>query len=297
MVDYPLVSIAIITFNQKDFLKECIESCLEQDYPNIEIVIADDASTDGTQDMLRNYSRDYPDKFVLCLSSVNQGITNNSNAAHFSCSGKYIAWMGGDDLMLPNKISKQVNFMEENPNCTICYHDLDVFDSSTNKSLYKFSEKNMPREGGIGTLINFGVFNGACSSMVRSDQTPKSGFNKTLPVASDWLFWVECLEKGGTINFINEELGRYRRHSGNVTRIQSKISQGAIDHLNSCNYILSKYPEYFKQAIHIYSLNIRSNRHYLPYFKSLLFCFRNTYDIKSLLALFVFLLTFSKIKI
>lgn len=294
---YPLVSIAIITYNQKDFLRECIESCLSQDYPNLEIVIGDDASSDGTQDMLRSYSKIYPNKFVLCLSPVNQGITNNSNAVHFACSGKYIAWIGGDDLMLPTKISRQVEFMEENQNCSICYHDLDVFDSATNRTLYKFSKKNKPREGGISVLIKYGVFNGACSTMVRRDQTPLSGFNTNIPVASDWLFWVESLAQGGTINYINDVLGRYRRHSGNVTAKQSNIRQGTVDHLNSCNYILAKYPKYFKNAIYCYSLNVRSNRHNLPYVKSLMFCFKNTYDIKSLFVLIVYFLTFTLVKI
>ncbi len=99
----PLVSVAVITYNQKEFLRECIESILAQDYPNLEIVIADDASSDGTQDMLRDYDVQFPDKFVLKLAGRNQGITANSNEAHFACTGKYIAWMGGDDLMLPGK--------------------------------------------------------------------------------------------------------------------------------------------------------------------------------------------------
>ena len=103
----PLVSVAIITYNQKEYLRECIESILEQDYDNIEIVVSDDCSTDGTQEMLKEYDRKYPNKFVLKLSDKNQGITQNSNLAHFACSGKYIAWMGGDDLMLPEKIKKK----------------------------------------------------------------------------------------------------------------------------------------------------------------------------------------------
>ena len=137
----PVVSVAIITYNQKEYLKECIESVLEQDYKNIEIVIADDCSTDGTQDMLKEYDKQYPNKFVLKLSEKNQGITPNSNLAHFACSGDYIAWMGGDDLMLPGKIKKQVEYMESNPNCTICYHNLDVFQSETNETLHYFNEK------------------------------------------------------------------------------------------------------------------------------------------------------------
>ncbi|MDA3875882.1 MAG: glycosyltransferase family 2 protein, partial [Halothiobacillus sp.] len=181
----PLVNVAVITYNQKEFLRECIESILMQDYSNLEIVIADDGSTDGTQDMLREYEQKYPDKFVLKLAEKNRGITANSNAAHFACTGKYIAWMGGDDLMLPQKISKQVAYMEANPDCTICYHDLEVFDSESNKILHYFSKRNKPHQGDVRTSIKYGAFNGACSVMVRAEKTPVRGFNLLLPVASD----------------------------------------------------------------------------------------------------------------
>ncbi|HHO42468.1 MAG TPA: glycosyltransferase, partial [Epsilonproteobacteria bacterium] len=241
----PLVSVAIITYNQKEYLKECIESVLAQDYENIEIVIADDCSTDGTQDMLKEYDKKYPNKFVLKLSDKNQGITKNSNLAHFACSGKYIAWMGGDDLMLSGKIRKQVEYMEENQECTICYHNLDVFQSDTNETLYYFNKKTK-YEGDVYTSIKYGTFNGACSTMIRASKAPKNGFNETIPVASDWLYWVETLHNGGTINYIDEVLGRYRRHDNNVTKKTSSITQNQIDHLNSCHIILSLYPEYSK---------------------------------------------------
>lgn len=131
---FPLVSVAVISYNQKEFLRDCINSILEQDYPNFEIVIADDGSTDGTQDMLREYSKKKPRKFVLRLAEKNQGVTANSNAAHSACEGKYIAWMGGDDLMLAGKLSKQTAFMEKNSDCVICYHDLEVFESTSQKN-------------------------------------------------------------------------------------------------------------------------------------------------------------------
>lgn len=294
---YPLVSIAIITYNQKDFLRECIESCLAQDYPNIEIIVADDCSTDGTQEMLLEYESLYKNKFILRLANENKGITENSNLAHFACNGKYIAWIGGDDLMLPNKISKQVDYMERNLNCTISYHDLDVFQNETGSTLYSFSEKNKPREGDVRTVIKYGVFNGACSTMVRTSKAPKNGYNNLIPVASDWLYWVESLSNGGTIDYLNEVLGRYRRHKNNVTNKSELIGQGAIDHLNTCNYILSKYPECFDEATYRYSINIRSLRFKLPYFRSLLYCFKNTFDIRSVFCIFVFIFTFGYVKI
>lgn len=292
----PLVSIAIITYNQKEFLKECIESCLAQDYPNLEIVVADDGSTDGTHDLLNDYDIKHPGKFVLRLSKENQGITKNSNAAHFACSGEYVAWIGGDDLMLPGKITKQVEYMENNPGCTICYHDMDVFDSKTNNTLYIHSTKVKPIEGGVRAYIKYGVVNGACSTMIRRSSAPDTGYNELLPVASDWCYWVDALAKGGEIKYIPQILSRYRRHSNNVTAISEKISQNSLDHLNTCNYIIKNYPEYTKEALYCYSRNIRSLRSRLPYMTALGFSIRANFDLRAAFAAIVFLITFGKVR-
>lgn len=245
----PLVSVAIITFNQKKFLQECIESVLMQDYDNLEIVVADDASTDGTADLLKIYSEKYPGKFIIKIAKINLGITKNSNIAHFSCSGKYIAWMGGDDLMLKGKISSQVEVMENDSSISICYHDLDVFDSDTGTMLHLYSEKNKSREGGLKNLIMYGTFNGACSTMIRRSDAPGNGFDERLPIASDWLYWVQTSYGGGRIKYIKKILGRYRRHSKNVT---SSINGPAIrnmqDHLLSCSIILSEKPIFYREV-------------------------------------------------
>jgi glycosyltransferase involved in cell wall biosynthesis len=270
---FPLVDIAIVTYNQVKFLEECIESCLSQDYPNFQIVVADDGSSDGTHELLTQYSDRYPGKFILRLSKVNKGITNNSNSAHFACSGKYIAWMGGDDLMMPGKIMRQVDFMESNPDCTISYHNLDVFDSDTNKTIYFFNEKNK-FEGDFSTCIKNGAFNGACSTMVRRDKVPENGFCQYLPVASDWLYWIETLANGGSINYIDEVLGRYRRHSGNVTaELGSKISQNDLDHLLCCQLLIRKFPENFDDVMSNYGRLLLGIRNKVNYTSALKFGF------------------------
>ncbi len=292
----PLVSIAIITYNQREFLRECIESCLEQDYQNIEIVIADDGSTDGTHDMLNAYNEKYPGKFVLRLSRENQGITKNSNLAHFACSGKYIAWMGGDDLMLPGKISTQVKFMEKNPTCAICYHDLVVFDSKTGCKTYLFSEKNKPREGGVADITKYGCFNGACATFIRKNKAPKNGFNELLPVASDWLYWIECLATGGEIRYINSILGKYRRHDLNVTKKHVNITQNYIDHLNTCNHILVFAPHLLKETNHARARIIASIRKQLNYRNSLIISLRNRFSFKIFSALICNIITLDRIK-
>jgi len=238
----PLVSVAIITYNQKEFLKECLKSVLNQDYKNIEIVVADDGSKDGTHEMLLEYSNKYPNKFKLHLSQENIGITKNSNKAHFLCEGKYIAWMGGDDLMLPGKLTKQVELMEKHSDCTICYHNLDVFQSETNQTISLFNDKKNKIEGNVSKSIIHGTFNGACSTMVRRDKTPQRGFDERIPIASDWLYWIETLASGGKIMYIDEVLGRDRRHSKKIKAIVSDLSEYFI----KLAIVDAKYPKLIK---------------------------------------------------
>lgn len=294
-LDLPLVSVAIVTYNQKDFLRECIESVLLQDYPNFEIVVADDGSTDGTQEMLHVYELACLGKFVLRLSPTNRGVTANQNLALSACTGKYIAWMAGDDLMLPGKLSKQVQFLEENPEFSICYHDLDIFESSSGKTIRRYSDVDKPRIGDVRTLICYGAFNGAVSNMVRASSQPIHGFDERVSIASDWLYWVECLWNGGKIGYINEILGRHRRHKNNVTSssIRSPSVGVILDHLISCDIILSRAPEFYRdinvlKAYHLKSMRwMDSGAHYNDYLRASL-AYRFTWKVLAGLVASVF---------
>lgn len=293
----PFVSVAIITYNQKVFLKECIESVLLQDYENIEIVIADDCSQDGTQYMLKDYDLKFPNKFVLVLSEINLGITKNSNKAHFACNGKYVFWIGGDDIMLPNKISTQVKYMEENPNCTICYHNLDVFESSSDKTLYFMNSKKNSFSGEFKSVVSKGVFNGACATVTRREFVPKKGFDERIPMASDWLYWMQTLLNGGEIHYIDKVLGRYRRHDNNITKNYLKFD-GQIDLLNSCNILLLEEPKYSKQILIRYfevlrTLRIYDNKNYYSWLKTSV---NFSLNLRSLLLFFVYYFSLGKIK-
>lgn len=293
------VSILIITYNQKDLLQECIESCLKQTHANIEIVVADDASIDGTQDLLRDYEKKYPSKFILRLSKTNQGITRNSNLALAACTGKYIAIMGGDDLMYPNKIQRQVELMESNPTCDICYHDMEVFESGTNKVLYLYGRKNKSKSGNIKDVIRNGSINCASATMYRSGKIPESGFREELPVASDWMFTIDVLSQGGQILFIDEVLGRYRRHASNVTNSNSSIRlQGEKDMLRACSICMENYCDYSHEAVTRLASILRetrkthNSRFYKPKMSASLKCGGG---VKSLIGLLVYKFSIGKI--
>lgn len=296
--NYPLVSIAIITYNQREFLRECLESCLSQDYPNIEIVVADDASTDGTRALLGEYKRRYPDEFVLCLSEANQGITKNTNLAYFACKGKYIAFMGGDDLMLPGKIALQVEVMEKKPEVVISYHNLDVFDSDSGEVTKKLNEKDS-YSGYLNGYIRRGCVNGASATMIRSQCAPTGGFSEVLPVASDWFFWCEVLAGSkGKIEYIENTLGKYRRHQKNVTTGGSSFAaQGSLDTLVSCILIASKYPPFTRSANYRLGALLRGMRRDGNYTHRLLSSLSVSFQLRTLILLIINGITLGRVKL
>lgn len=212
----PKVSIAIITYNQREFIPETLESVLEQDYDDFEIIVADDGSTDGSQELLLDYQRRYPDKIKLVLAEHNQGITKNCNTAFFACTGEYIAWLGGDDLFYPGKLSAQVAALEANRDGSLCYHPVKVFDSDSGQTLATLNLEDPPKRS-LAEVLWAGVGIASSSVMVRRACCPAGGFDESIPVASDWLFYLETLYHGLALR-IDGVYGGYRRHSNNATR-------------------------------------------------------------------------------
>jgi glycosyltransferase involved in cell wall biosynthesis len=294
----PLVSVTIVTYNQKEYLKEAIESVLAQTYENLEIIVADDCSTDGSQALAKEYQNRYPGKFVLKFARKNMGVTANCNEAHNICTGKYVAWFAGDDLMKPEKIKTQVEFLEKNPDYNIVYHNLRVFDSATGKHLRYYNGEKDFYTGYVKALIKHGPFNGGCSNMVRRMATPVKGFDRRLPVASDWFFFISHLINGGKIGYINEVLGGYRIHESNVTNASSPFSLQAFkDHLETCNILLAEHPE-FKKEIRYRLSGIYRDKRNEDYHNNLVKSLRyNPLNFKSALALAVYHVSFNRIKI
>ena len=104
----PKVSVIVPIYNQAGFIRETVESVLSQDHPSIELVLSDDGSTDGTSDVLREYAAVEPERVRLVASEENTGIAGAFNRALDAHTGDYVAWLGGDDVMLPGKLSRQI---------------------------------------------------------------------------------------------------------------------------------------------------------------------------------------------
>ncbi len=123
----PLVSICCLTYNHAPYIRECLDGFIMQQtsFP-FEVLVHDDASTDGTQDIIREYEAKYPDIMKPIYQTENQyskGVKVSLTYNFSRAQGKYIALCEGDDYWTdPLKLQKQVDFLESHPECSLTYH-------------------------------------------------------------------------------------------------------------------------------------------------------------------------------
>jgi glycosyltransferase involved in cell wall biosynthesis len=241
MNSLPQVSIAMISYQQKEYIVEALQSVIEQDYPNLQIVVSDDHSTDGTAQLIAEFADRYPGRIIALLNDNRLGITKNSNRALERCTGDYIAFIGGDDVFLPGKISRQVAWFEERKERVLCGHQVEVFYESGARAPHPFLRMMRVRRGkGAAGVIRRGAF-AACSIMVRADKIPRHGFDENVPLVSDYVLWAEVLANGGEYGAIPGTYARYRRHGANVSGDVPRLVE---DTVRALEIIQNRYPQY-----------------------------------------------------
>ena len=139
-----LASIVIPVHNGEEYIKESIDSCLEQTYKNIEVIVVDDKSEDNTLNILKNYGN----RITVIPVEKQNGLGNVINIGIRKSKGKYIARMDADDIMYPTRIEKQVEYLESHPNCVAVGGQIDIIDENgniTGHRVYAVEDKDIKK--------------------------------------------------------------------------------------------------------------------------------------------------------
>lgn len=212
-----LVSVIVPTKNRLAVLKRALESVRKQTWGNIEIIIIDEASTDGTKDYLFALQQtDHVVKVVFNTHSI--GAAQARNLGIDLAKGEFIAFIDDDDEWLPEKTKKQIDFLNLNEEYVAVTSDFLIVHD---KGKLGTRIKHIPLTIDDQELLCYNFLGGASMCLARTSALKQiEGFNPSLPSCQDWDLWIK-LFLVGKIGVLNEPLVRYYSH--NEDRISSKL--------------------------------------------------------------------------
>jgi glycosyltransferase involved in cell wall biosynthesis len=218
----PKVSVVIPNYNRVRFIRVALESVLAQTYDNTEIIVSDDGSTDGSQDIIQELARQHAN-IVTVYAPANQGITFATNAGFEKCTGEYVALFDSDDVMFPAKIATQVSVLERRPDCGLCTHDEEII--SSEDQVIGLLTAGKIREGGVECAFKTHWLAGPhyktqkSSCLGRTSFMLASKYDPRLRIWNEWLHLIDCYARTGLrLVHLPDVLGSYRRHPSQSTQ-------------------------------------------------------------------------------
>lgn len=261
-----LVSIRCLAYNHAPYIRQCLEGFVMQktDF-KFEAIVHDDASTDGTSDIIREYAEKYPEIIKPIFETENQYSKHDgsiSKIMNAEMRGKYIAKCEGDDYWTdPYKLQKQVDFLEMHPNVVGCVTNCSVVD---NKGILLQEVRLLPvcpdNKQGEYNLHDF--FKGSHQYPTLTAVYRKNAYDTISPMfekcrsrfLGDWILWT-CLLTQGNFYFLNDVTAAYRINPTSVTHTQNAVLRWKEDfqiRRNLISVLPKEYHKYLKNDEHAY---------------------------------------------
>ena len=201
------VTAVIPTYNRKDKIEAAIKNVLDQKRDDIEIIVVDDGSTDGTEEFLEK--KNFPIKYI---KKENGGVSSARNCGIKEASGKFIAFLDSDDLWLDDKVTEQVEYFENNSNVCLVYTDQYIEIDGKNIGVTRF-ERNKPNNRvALPAFVDYTPIHTSTVMVKKEALDAVGGFDESLSVHEDSELWNR-LSDYAEFGYVEEVLGTYRWES------------------------------------------------------------------------------------
>jgi alpha-1,3-rhamnosyltransferase len=233
----PLVTIFIPSYNHERYIEQTVRSALEQSYPNIELIVIDDGSSDGSPALLERLSREHG---FLLRSQPNKGLATTLNLGLSLAKGKYFCPLGSDDLMLPTKTATQVAHLETHPDVAVCGSNVLAIDEH-GRPLARHQRQHPARVLDFDDIFsNRHPAIAASTAMLRTDVLKSVGGYDVNIRLEDFALWLKLTRAGHRIGALEDVLLHYRKHPDNNYRNLRMMHESLMQ-----TYALYKdHPEY-----------------------------------------------------
>lgn len=240
-----LVSIIIPCYNQGEFLSDAIQSALDQDYPEKEIIVVNDGSTDNTKRVAQAFGNT-----INYIEQPNKGVSSSRNAGIRAAKGDYVAFLDSDDVLLPGSIAKRAEYLDNHPSIAFVCGDSVFFNESGSLGFKsKLTDKPNNFENFRWETVDFNAT--PSTVMIRRTCFTKVGlFEESIRTAEDWLMWVK-ISLHFNMAYLDEKLIKYRLHGNNISQrigLDNVGHRQAIAQLTTAPYF-NDYPAPFRAQI------------------------------------------------
>lgn len=212
-VPWPKISVVIPTYNRAHLVGDAIQSILDQNYPNLEIIVSDDGSTDNTREVVEEL-REKSGALIRYPRQANAGASAARNQGLRLATGDFVALLDSDDLFRPNKLYEQVSYMVTNPDCSLVANWCE-FERGDIRWIYETKIKGE----GYASFLGQALTENVCTPTVlirRSALDAVGLFDESMAVAEDQDFFLRLADQG-RLHVIPSALTCVRRHEGNMT--------------------------------------------------------------------------------
>lgn len=234
--DLPEVSVIIPVFNCEKYLSESIGSVIFQTYKNWEIIVVDDGSIDRSSKILDRYKNLLSSKIKVIVQE-RKGPSTARNRAISASSGEYIAFLDCDDIWLPEKLEKQIEFLEQERRTGLLYSDCYIINGSTEN---RYSSVTKPHRGWTFNRLLDKNFIPTSTVVIKKQVLDEIGlFDLDLWISQDYDLWLR-IARTYRVDFIDQPLTRYRVHDLGISR---NVDVMIDEDLGIMEYWVKKIPD------------------------------------------------------
>ena len=227
-MDYqPIVTISVTAYNSSRYIRETLESIKAQTYKNIILQIADDCSTDNTVDICKRWIEENKDRFVktkIITSEKNTGVSTNCNREWDACETDWFKGIAGDDILLPNCIEDNVNYVLEHPDTVVVFSKLVPFSIEKGikvrkKPIHNYSFFSFSREKQYRCLFEYGNVLPAPSAFYNMKKIKQLNYKHDIriPLLEDYPKWISLIRLGIEFHFFEKETVEYRFNDNSLS--------------------------------------------------------------------------------
>lgn len=224
----PLVSVTVITYNSAKYVIETLESIKAQTYPDLELIISDDASQDDTLDIVRDWVsqtaiKERFKRIELNTEPVNTGVQSNCNRAIATVESKWVKFIAGDDILLPNCIKDNMDYVAMNPEAHIIFSQVKAYNKTFEDKSFT---RDIPDEFPNNLMDPEFTAQDQYELLLLSDRityTPSyfflkqsvlnvGGYDETDRLVEDYPMWLKLTDAGNRLHYFHKPTVGYRQH-------------------------------------------------------------------------------------